>query len=69
MISTAFDGHSTKRLFCLESYWTNLPVSNMSTDSTVVDFNAFEYNTFDFLSRLRSLAMDGLDLKSVEKAC
>jgi hypothetical protein len=40
----------------------------MPADSTEVDFNVFEYNTSYFLSRIRSLTMDGLDLQSVEKA-
>ena len=40
----------------------------MSADSIVVDFNVFEYNTSHFISRLKSLTMDGLDLKRVEEA-
>ena len=55
-------------LFCLESYWANLPVSTMSADSIVVDFNVFEYNTSHFISRLKFLTMDGLYLKRVEEA-
>ena len=40
----------------------------MSADSIVVDFNVFEYNTSHFISRLKFLTMDGLDLKRVEEA-
>ena len=54
-------------LFCLKSYWANLPVSTMTADSIVVDFNVFEYNTSHFISRLNSLTMDGLDLEKVEE--
>ena len=66
LILPAFSGHSTKRLVW-PGYRANLPVSNMSADSIVVDFNVFKYNTSHFLSRLKSLTMDSLDLQRVEE--
>ncbi len=61
-------GTQLSDLFCLESYRAYLPVSTMSAGSIVVDFNVFEYNTSHFLSRFKSLTMDGLDLQGVKEA-
>jgi hypothetical protein len=54
-------------LFGLESYRAKLTVSTTSADSIVVDFNVFEYSRSHFLSRLKSLTMDDLDLHRVER--